>query len=114
VNPQPTVSPFHLLIYHAGPDVPDDSDPPHFRVSAELFGRMLHTLGREYISRDNNRKLSAELDRHLTENVSKVRGALDDASKVISDRHQLQIKQHEDMMVQSRQAIEAASLSIPS
>jgi hypothetical protein len=67
--------------YHAGPDVPDDRDPPHFRVSAELFGRMLHTLGREYISRDDNRKLSAELDKHLTENVSKVQGALDDAGR---------------------------------
>jgi hypothetical protein len=88
--------------------LPDDRDPPHFRVSAELFGRMLHTLGGEYISRDDNRKLSAELDKHLTENVSKVQGTLDDADKVIVDRHQLQIQQHEDMMVQSRQAIEIA------
>jgi hypothetical protein len=31
--------------------------------------------------------------------------------KVIIDRHQSQIQQHEDMMVQSRQAIEAASLA---
>jgi hypothetical protein len=43
--------------YHSGPDVPDDRDPPHFRVSAELFGRMLHTFGTEYISRDDNRRL---------------------------------------------------------
>ncbi len=99
--------------YHAVPDVPDDRDPPHFRVSAELFRRMLRTLGREYISKDDNRKLSAELNKHLTENVAKVQGALDDAGKIITDRHQLLIKQHEDMdmMVQSRQAIEAASLA---
>jgi hypothetical protein len=97
--------------YHAGPDVPDDREPPHFRVSAELFGRMLHTFGTEYISRDDNRKLSTELDKHLTDNVAKVKGALDDAGKIIADRHRLQIKQHEDMMMQSRQAIEAASLA---
>jgi hypothetical protein len=97
--------------YHAGPDVPDDRDPPHFRVSAELFGRMLHTFGTEYISRDDNRKLSDELDKHLKENVAKATAALNDARKIITDRHQLQIKQHEDMMAQSRQAIEAASLA---
>jgi hypothetical protein len=94
--------------YHAGPDVPDDRDPPHFRVSVKLFGRMLHTFGTEYISRDDNRKLSAELDKHLKENVAKATAVLNDARQIIADRHQLQVKQHEDMMVQSRQAIEAA------
>ena len=97
--------------YHAGPDVPDDRDPPHFRVSVKLFGRMLHTFGTEYISRDDNRKLSAELDKHLKENVAKATAVLNDARQIIADRHQLQVKQHEDMMVQSRQAIEAASLA---
>jgi hypothetical protein len=98
--------------YHGGPDVPDDRDPPHFRVSAELFGRMLHTLGREYISKDDNRKISAELNKHLTDNVTKVKKALADAGQIIVDsRHQMQVKQHEDMMVQSRQAIEAAALA---
>ena len=97
--------------YHTGPAVPDDRDPPHFRVSAELFGRMLHAFGTEYISKDDNRKLSTELDKHLTENVAKVKSALDDAGKIIADMHQWQIQQHEDMMVKSRQAIEAASLA---
>jgi hypothetical protein len=97
--------------YHAGPDVPDDRDPSYFRVSAEFFGRMLHTFGTEYISRDNNRKLSTELDEHLKENVAKATAALNDARKIITDRHQLQIKQHEDMIAHSRQAIEAASLA---
>jgi hypothetical protein len=97
--------------YHVGPDVPDDRDPPHFRVSTKLFGRMLHTFGTEYISRDDNRKLSTELDEHLKESVAKTTTALNDARKIITDRHQLQFKQHEDMMAQSRQAIEAASLA---
>ncbi len=94
--------------YHGSPDVPDDRDPPYFRVYAELFGRMLHTLGREYISRDDNRKISAELNKHLTENVAKVQEAMVEAGKTITDRHQMQMRQHEDMMVKSRQAIEAA------
>jgi hypothetical protein len=56
-------------------------------------------------------KLSAELDKHLKENVAKATSSLNDARKIITDRHQLHIKQHEDMMAQSRQAIEAASLA---
>jgi hypothetical protein len=97
--------------YHSGPDVPDDRDPPHFRVSAELFGRMLHTFGNEYISRDDNRRLSIELDERLNENVAMTTAALNDARKVITDRNQLHLKQHEDMMAQSRQVIEDASLA---
>jgi hypothetical protein len=34
--------------YHSGPDVPDDRDPPHFRVSAELFGPRLATQAGYY------------------------------------------------------------------
>jgi hypothetical protein len=98
--------------YHGGPDVQDDKDPPYFRVSAELFGRMLHTLGREYISRDDNRKISAELNKHLTpENVAKVEKAMVEAGKIITDRQQMQMKQHEDMMEQSRKALEIASIA---
>jgi hypothetical protein len=96
---------------HSGPDVPDDRDPPHFRVSAELFGRMLHTFGNEYISRDDNRRLSAKLDERQKENVALTTAALNDARKIITDRNQLHLKQHEDMMAQSHQAIEAASLA---
>jgi hypothetical protein len=97
--------------YHGGPDVPDDRDPPYFRVSAELFGRMLHTLGREYISRDDNRKISAEFNKHLIENVPKVEDAMVEVGKIIMDRHQLQMKQHQDMMEKSRKALETASLA---
>jgi hypothetical protein len=95
--------------YHSGPEIPDDRHPPHFRVSAELFGRMLHTFGKEYISRDDNRKFSAELDKHLKESVAQTNSALSDARKIISDRNQLHLKKHEDMMVQAQQSVEDAS-----
>jgi hypothetical protein len=97
--------------YHSGPDVPDDRDPPHFRVSAEFFGRMLHTFGTEYISRDDNRRLSTQLDVCLKENVALTNAALNDARKIITERNQLHLQQHEDLMAQSQQAIEAASLA---
>ncbi len=84
---------------------------PHFRVSAELFGRMLHTFGTEYISRDDNRRLSTELKVCLKENVALTNAALNDARKIITERNQLHLQQHEDMMAQSLQAIAAASLA---
>jgi hypothetical protein len=97
--------------YDPGPDVPDDRNPPHFRVSAELFGRMLHTFKTEYISKDDKRNLSTVLDACLNENVALTNAALDDARKIITDRNQSHLQQHADMMAQSQQAIEAASLA---
>ncbi len=72
---------------------------------------MLHTFGNEYISRDDNRRLSTELDERLKENVALTTAALNDARKIITDRNQVHLKQHKDMMAQSHQAIEAASLA---
>jgi hypothetical protein len=72
---------------------------------------MLHTFGNEYISRDDNRRLSTELDERLKESVALTTAALNDARKLITDRNQLHLKQHEDMMAQSLKAIEDASLA---
>jgi hypothetical protein len=72
---------------------------------------MLHTFGTEYISRDDNRRLSTELDVCLKENVALTNAALDDARKIITERNQLHLQQHEDMMAQSQQAIENASIA---
>ena len=54
---------------------------------------------------------STELDKHLKESVAQTNAALNDARKIISDRNQLHLKKHEDMMAQSQQAIEDASLA---
>jgi hypothetical protein len=72
---------------------------------------MLHTFGTEYISRDDNRRLSTELDVCLKENVALTNAALNDARKIITERNQFHLQQHEDMMAQSQQAIEAASIA---
>jgi hypothetical protein len=97
--------------YDPGPTIPDDLNPPHFRVSAELFGRMLHTFKTEYISKDDKRALSTVLDTSLKESVALTKAALDDARKIITDKNQSHLQQHADMMTQSQQAIEAASLA---
>jgi hypothetical protein len=58
---------FCAPFYHVGADPPGDKDTSYVRVSAELFGRVMHPLHREYISKDDNRKISVELSGHLTE-----------------------------------------------
>ncbi len=57
----------------------DPNHPPHFRVSRELLGRMLHTFKKKYVDEDEQRKTSDLLSEHirreterLTTNVSRV------------------------------------------
>jgi hypothetical protein len=69
----------------AGPEVTDVNDPPHFSVSAEVFGRVMHTLKREYIDKDDNRRISTELNVQLISNTTQVAEAMTDARKVIPE-----------------------------
>jgi hypothetical protein len=45
----------------------DPMNPPYFRISRELMGRVIHTLRREYISDDENTKMSKEFEEHMKE-----------------------------------------------
>ncbi len=45
----------------------DTADPPYYRVSAEILGRVIHTLKREYITDDDNRRISQALEEHVKE-----------------------------------------------
>jgi hypothetical protein len=85
--------------YHAGPDIPDDKDPPHFRVSAEVFGR----------AKDDNRRISKELNVQLISNTTKVAETIAEARKVITERQQVHMQQHEDLIGQTQDALAALS-----
>jgi hypothetical protein len=84
--------------YQGSPENSDDKEAPYFRVSAELFVPMLHTLGKEDISKDDYRRISTQLDKCLSDNVAKV-------------EEEAQMKQHGNMIAESRQSFEAASLA---
>jgi hypothetical protein len=43
----------------------DPLNPPYFRISQELMGRVIHTLRHEYISDDENARMSAEFKEHM-------------------------------------------------
>ncbi len=87
----------------------DPDHPPHFRVSRELLGRMLHTFKKGYVDEDEKRKTSVLLSDHirretvrLTENVSKA------ADRLQRRKDNLQ-KQHDEAMAASQQHILEAS-----
>ena len=43
----------------------DEADPPYYRVSAEILGR---AIKREYITDDDNRRISQALEEHMNGN----------------------------------------------
>jgi hypothetical protein len=68
------------------------SDPrhrAHFRVSAELMGRTIHIhiFKREYISQDDERKISEELDAYVKTITNSHLGiALTEAAEVVAEQ----------------------------
>jgi hypothetical protein len=45
----------------------DKADPPYYRVSAEILGRVIK---REYITDDDNRRISQALKEHVNESLA--------------------------------------------
>jgi hypothetical protein len=43
----------------------DPLNPPYFRISRELMGRVIHTMHHEYISDDENMRLSKKFEEHV-------------------------------------------------
>jgi hypothetical protein len=52
----------------------DPNHPPHFRVSRELLGRMLHTFKKGYVDEDEKRKTSAFLSDHIRRKTERLTG----------------------------------------
>jgi hypothetical protein len=53
----------------------DTADPPYY-VSAEILSRVIHTLKREYITDDDNRRISQALEEHVNESLADTRTQL--------------------------------------
>jgi hypothetical protein len=88
-----------------GAEESDPDHPPHFRVSCELLGRMLHTFKKGYVDEDEKKKTSVLLSHHiqfktarLTENVSK-------AAERLQRRKENLHKQHDEVIAASQQHI---------
>jgi hypothetical protein len=51
---EPLLAPFYDVRRVTTKGETDPINPPHFRISRELMGRVIHTLRREYISDDEH------------------------------------------------------------
>ncbi len=52
----------------------DPLNPPYFRISRELMGRVIHTLRQDYISDDELGRMSEEFKGHVKEVLTPLEG----------------------------------------
>jgi hypothetical protein len=76
----------------------DPLNPPHYRVSRELMGRIVHTFKRQYISDDDDKKMSAEFEDYLKGVMGSLETVIAESAKQVADHHAISIKRHEGLM----------------
>ncbi len=64
---EPLLAPFYDVGRVTTKGEADPINPPYFRISRELMGRVLHTLRREYIADDEHGRMSEEYKEHVKE-----------------------------------------------
>jgi hypothetical protein len=95
-----------------GEDSSEESDPdhpPHFRVSRELLGRMLHTFKKGYVDRDEQRKTDRLLSDHIDNLTSMVKEGVATATGMLKDRKEELLRKHDEDMAASQQQIAEAT-----
>jgi hypothetical protein len=70
----------------AGGEV-DPLNPPYFRISRELMGRVIHTLREEYISDDENVRMSAEFKEHMKVVLGPLETTLANSATRLEEHH---------------------------
>ncbi len=74
---------FRRLLRENGED-----NPPFFCVSAAILGRLIHTFKEEYITQDQERRASAELDIHVGEIIEQAKERMSQDATAIRMRTQ--------------------------
>jgi hypothetical protein len=92
-----------------GAEESDPDHPPHFRVSRELLGRMLHTFKKGYVDEDEERKTSVLLSDHNRRETTRLTEKVSEAAERLQRRKDNLQKQHDEAMTASQQQILEAS-----
>ncbi len=87
----------------------DPINPPYFRISRELMGRVIHTLRREYISDDENGRMSEEFKEHVKEVLAPLEATLVNSATRLEERHIASMEQHEKMVKDTHDCLVEAS-----
>jgi hypothetical protein len=88
----------------------DPLNPPYFRISRELMGRVIHTLREEYISDDENARMSAEFKEHVKDVLAPLEATLANNSATrLEEHHVASMEQHERLIKDAHDHLAEAS-----
>jgi hypothetical protein len=84
-----------------GSPEPDPNHPPYFRVSAEVLGRSLHTLKRQYVDNDEKRTTSDILQQHVHAETEYAKSKVSEAAQLTRDDRDFLMNKHQEMITAS-------------
>jgi hypothetical protein len=87
----------------------DPINPPYFRISRELMGRVIHTLRREHILDDEHGRLSEEFKEHVKDVLAPLETTLADSATRLEEQHVASMEQHEKLVKDTHDFLAEAS-----
>ncbi len=87
----------------------DPLNPPYFRISRELMRRIIHTLRLEYISDDENSRMSTEFKEHMDDVLAPLKATLASEVTRLDEHHALSVRQHEKLIKETHDYLAEAS-----
>jgi hypothetical protein len=95
---EPLLAPFYDVGRVTTKGETDPINPPHFRISRELMGRVIHTLRREYISDDEHGRMSEEFKEHVKDVLAPLETTLANSATRLEEHHVASMEQHEKLV----------------
>ena len=87
----------------------DPLNPPFFRISRELMGRVIHTLSKDYISDDELGRMSEEFKEHVKEVLTPLETTLVDSAARLEEHLKTSMDQHEKFVKDAHDCLVEAS-----
>jgi hypothetical protein len=87
----------------------DPINPPYFRISRELMGRVIHTLRREYISDDEHGRLLEDFKKHVKDVLAPLETTLVNSATRLEEHHKASMEQHEKVVKDTHDCLVEAS-----
>jgi hypothetical protein len=87
----------------------DPPNPPYFRISRELMGRVIHTLRQDYISDDELGRMSEEFKGHVKEVLTPLETTLVDSAARLEEHLKTSMDQHEKFVKDTHDSLVEAS-----
>jgi hypothetical protein len=106
---EPLLAPFYDGGRVTTKGVPDPINPPYFRISRELMGRVIYTFCPEYISDDEHGRISEELKEHVKVVLAPLETTLSNSVTRLEEQHVSSMEQHEKLVKDTHDFLAEAS-----